>query len=333
VKISIEEIINRDYSEQSELVVKKEKWMQPDYLDKKYLHFGRPHSEDYFNPAGTPFFLIHFKELSWLNLFPAIFVRDGLVSIAHFFFKFPKPEGINSILLLPKEAEGLIPKSWLSTCLLYELKRFKNTSSSSLETIYITGSINENNYNINEIENDLKNLKKTHSHNFKALLFDNIQLGKEYTPNTNHHNVKFYNMLFRVFGESLEFVNWEESKEASFSETAFFEINQNKLNNSDSFVTFNFLSGGSTPLNEDRYLESTFSKNSLRVSKYHFLEFSHPEESKKSLKLWDEINSLREHVLSGEKQLTRTYKNFEKVHLCTPEFESIISKNFKTNTL
>lgn len=332
MKINIEEVINKDYSEHSELLNKKDNWMQPDYLDKKYLHYSQPHTEDYYNPAGIPFFLVHFKELSWLNLFPTIFVRDGLVSIAHFFFKFPNPLGVSSVLLLPVEAQDLIPSAWRENCLLYDIKRYKEMLSDEFDTIYITGSVCENSYDFKKIEHKLRDLKKKYSNKFTSLLFDNIQLGREYTPDTNHHNVKFYRMLFNIFGDDLELKNWVESKEANYNNSAFFEINDNKINNSDSFVAFNFISGGSLPLNEDRYLEGDFTKNCLRVSKYHFLSFSHPKESEKSKKLWKEIDSLRDHVLAGEKHLSRTYKNFEKVHLCTPEFESIILKYFKDHS-
>ncbi|OUR93622.1 hypothetical protein A9Q84_19325 [Halobacteriovorax marinus] len=329
MKINIEEVINRDYSEHAELLNKKDSWMQPDYLDKKYLHYSQPHTEDYFTPAGVPFYLVHFKELSWLNLFPTIFVRDGLTSIAHFFFKYPTPNGVETTLILPIEAEELIPAAWLENCLLCDIKRYKDANLGKVETIYITGSICENTYNFKEVEKELRELKKNHQQKFKALLFDNIQLGNEYTPNSKQHNVHFYKMLFNIFGDDIEVLNWGESKEANYSNSAFFEINQNKLNFSDSFVTFNFISGGSLPLNSDRYLESDFTNNSLRVSKYHFLEFSHPTASPKSEELWSEIETLKSYVLTGEEHLVRTHKNFELVHLCTPEFESLILKRFK----
>jgi hypothetical protein len=333
-KLDIKSILSRDYSEYSELVSKQNNWMNPDYLDKKYLHFSRPHSEPYYNPLGVPFHLVHIKELSWLNLFPTILARDGLISIAHFFFRFPLPVNIDSTLLLPKEAQAIIPKAWLSNTLLYKIRTDKEQQEKDFNTIYITGSINEQNYNLENLKSNLAELKRKYpKKNYKALVFDNIQLGKEYVSDSNHHNISFYNTLFEIFGSEIKFVNWQDSKENNFENCAFYEIEQTKVHYSDSFVSFNFLSKGTINLNSDRYSPLDKSDNTIRISKYHYLELSHPESSKESDQIWSEIELLKDCVLTEEKNLNRTHKDFSKVWLCTQEFESIITSFYKNETI
>ena len=324
--INIEKLIKYDFSQHSELQNKKNSWIEPDYLDKKLLHYTRPHSDEYHTSFGVPFYLFHIKKLEWLNLFPAFFIRDGLISIAHFFYRFPMPKGINSVLILPKEAEALIPESWINNCLIYETYSYKRERKNKITTTYITGSVAKRNYELSSIINKLKEIK---TESIKALLFDNVELGKEFVTDSNFHNLELYKELFKVFGNRISFQNWNETKDSNLNNSDFFEIEENKLNHSDSFVSFTFLSGGSTPVNKDRFFEADFDKSCVRLSKYHFIKLSKAEGSEKSKNLWLDITKLKDFVLHGEKNIVRTYNNFTKVHLCTSEFESIIENAIK----
>lgn len=323
------DIIHRDFSEYSELINNKSKWSEPDYLDKQYTHYNQPHTQEYHNPIGAPLFLVTIKKLEQLNMFPLIFVRDGITSIAHFFFKNPTPKNIISTLAIPKEAEFVIPKKWIKHCITYEIKRYK-TETKDRKKIILVSSISENLYNLERLKEKLLNIKDTYNIGTHAIVFDNVKLGEEYRMDYNLHNAEFYRTLFEVFGNDLEISNWEKSKNNNFSNTFFFETNENHLNYTDSYVTNLLLSQGSQPIGE-RYPVADFCTNSKRISRYHFFHFCEAKESQRSKELWKEIEDLKDLVLGDEEHLNRSIKDFEKIQLCTREFEDIIKSHTELN--
>ncbi len=319
------DIIHKDFSEFSELLNNKSKWLQPDYLDKQYVHYSQPHTQEYFNPFGAPLFLVTIKKLEWLNMFPLVFVRDGITSIAHFFFTHPVPDKVTAILAIPKEAESVIPEPWVEHCLIYEIKRFINNEEKSRSSLSFVSTISEHLYDLSLLKKDLINIRNKYPLEMNAIIFDNIRLGEEEREHYNLHNAKFYNLLYEVFDGKLPLSNWASSRSLDYSSSYFFETHQNSLNFSDSYVTHQFLSQGAIPLC-GKYQEEEFGENCKRVSRYHFFKFSSAELKKESTILWKKILDIKDLVLRDEKLINRTIKDFEHIRLCTPEFESLIRR-------
>jgi len=326
------ELIHRDYQEYTELINNKKKWLEPDYLDKQYTHYSQPHTQEYHNPIGAPLFLVTIKKLEWLNMFPLIFVRDGITSIAHFFYKHPTPKNIISTLAIPKEAESVIPEAWIDHCITYSTKRFKRDDIAPRDNIVLVSSISENLYCLKELKEKFCEIKNKFRLPVSAIVFDNIKLGEEFRMDYNLHNADFYRTLFEIFGSDFTINNWFSSKDVDYSNSYFYETHKNNLNFSDSFVTHLFLSQGAQPLN-NRYIEDDFEDNCKRISRYHFLKFEVATLNKESNKLWSFIKTSEDLLLSGEKLLNRSMQDFEKISLCTPEFENIIKDYINDKTL
>ncbi|MCO4755746.1 MAG: hypothetical protein KC478_14795 [Bacteriovoracaceae bacterium] len=117
----IKNIISNSHDE----VIMAKKW-NIHYRDNLYKEvYGRiwPTTHRYYF-EGNPSFLTEYKNFTDMKRFPLIMLRDSFVTLSAFFLNNPKPpENFNTILLIAKEWEQLIPKTWKSNVALYSFQR------------------------------------------------------------------------------------------------------------------------------------------------------------------------------------------------------------------
>ncbi len=322
--MNIKSLINESYRDVSSVLSKKSNWMEMDFLDKKTLNYTRPHSEECFNPLGLDSFLFHFKKKDWFNFFPSLLVRDGLLSILHFFYLHQNPNGIKTILILPESAGNLVPKEWQEQCLLYEIKTHPIHEKVNRSELYLTTTVASELYSDSFLNEQLIQAQKSNL-DLKGLFFRHEPLGEEAVDTNDNRDFEFFSSLQEVLSRKIELVDWRTIKSSDLSKSSFIELNQNNYWYNDSAVTHHLLGSGANSIG-DRYTEEKFDDNDcLRISKYHFYKFRSlsSAQKEKGIKSWNHVNQIPAHVFKGEAFLDRKAQDYKEIFLCTKEFKSL----------
>lgn len=88
---------------------------------------------------GNPSFLHEYKNIADMQRHPLIMLRDGLVPLISFFVEnYKPPENFQSIFLVPKRFENIIPKAWFPYVATYEFE-YPTLKGRKPEVIYING--------------------------------------------------------------------------------------------------------------------------------------------------------------------------------------------------
>ena len=325
MSLDIKDIIHGSFDDYSAILAQKSNWMDLDFLDRKLLTYTRPYSETFYNPTGLATFLYHFKKKEWFNFFPILCSRDGLISILHFFYNHPTPEGISTTLILPVSAKNLIPTAWQDQCLFYGIRRHKTEEKIKPESIYISTMVNSDLYSMENIQAKLDLIKKS-GLPVKAMFLRHQPLGEETIVTHDNHDFEFFKQVEKTLGDKLTLIDYRGFENADLSRSQFMELNQYNTWYNDSIFTHELLAQGSTPLLNDQYGEEKFDEDScIRISKYHFYKISKIESKNKKdgAECWDFVNSIPSHVFEGEKDLDRKSQHYHEVFLCTPEFKSL----------
>ncbi|MBK24101.1 MAG: hypothetical protein CME70_08890 [Halobacteriovorax sp.] len=322
--MDIKSLINANYRDVSSVLSKKANWMEMDFLDKKTLNYTRPHSEECFNPLGIDSFLFHFKKKDWFNFFPSLFVRDGLLSILHFFYVHPKPDGIKTILILPDTAGSFIPSEWQEQCLLYKIQTHPLKEEVNRSELYLTTTVAAELYNDSNLKQQLDLAQKSQM-SLKGLFFRHEPLGEEAVDTNDNRDFEFFNYLKNTIENNLELLDWRSLKSKDLSKVSFLELNENNYWYNDSAVTHHFLSNGASSF-DHRYKAETFNEDDcVRISKYHYYKFKtiSKEQKKNAESCWKYINEIPSHVFKEEALLDRKAQDYKEIFLCTPEFKSL----------
>lgn len=325
MSLDIKSIIHGQYEDYSAVLAQKSNWMDLDFLDRKLLTFTRPFSETFYNPLGLASFLFHFKNVEWFNFFPVLFVRDGLISILHFFYEHPTPNGITTTLILPQSAKNFVPAAWQGQCCFYSIKRHNPIDKPVVENIYISTMVNSELYTLEDLEKRLKLVAKLNLP-VKGLFTRHQPLGEEKIINHDNHDFEFFKLVNDILGDKLELINYLTFEQRDLSRSSFLELNQFDSWYNDNIIVHRLLAQGAVPAVKEQYSVEKFNiDDSIRISKYHYYKlFSLDSESKKKGKeCWEFINKLPSHIFENEKELDRKAQDFHQVFLCTPEFHSL----------
>ncbi|MAZ49105.1 MAG: hypothetical protein CME65_11115 [Halobacteriovoraceae bacterium] len=134
----IEEKINKINIDQ-DILYKKWNIQHRDELFTSVYWSYFPMTEKYFFEANPAFFY-EYKNLFDFGRYPLCLVRDGFLGILDFFLVHSKPSSdFASTLLIPKEFEKLVPKTWKDQVAVYEFyNKKKNIEPSEQVVIYGT---------------------------------------------------------------------------------------------------------------------------------------------------------------------------------------------------
>lgn len=323
MSLSIKEIVSKNMSDHSSVLAKKANWMEMDFLDKKMLNYTRPHSEGFYNPLGLDSFLYHFKKIEWFNFFPTLLVKDGLLSILHFFWRFQAPGKIKTRLILPKEAAVLVPTAWQDQCLFYEIGRHP-VEEIKCNKLFLTTLVTPELYTKETLREKLA-MAKNSSLPIAGLFFRHEPLGEEAVDTNENWDFKFFSELTALLDGEFELCDWKSVRGSDLSHASFLELNDNSYWYNDSTVAHSFLSQGAVPLGTIYPIMEFSEDECLRISRYHFYKFSEltKEQRDTGANCWKEISSLPHHIFAGECSLDRKVQDYKKIFLCTPEFKSM----------
>jgi len=88
---------------------------------------------------GNPSFIHEYKNMHDIQRHPLVMLRDGIVPLASFFIEnYQPPAHFQSILLVPKRFEGIVPKAWYPYVATYEFD-YPKLEDKKPEVTYING--------------------------------------------------------------------------------------------------------------------------------------------------------------------------------------------------
>lgn len=220
--------------EEENLLTFKNNFDENIYQSKK----SNIHYVDYFSPLN-PVFLNHFLRPEFLSKFKVVLVRDGINGLWDFFKKYPICFGKEFILIIPCDLYFLVPNGWLKQCTFYR-RSFKDKSGLPKNTLIIDGLCNDYDINLNEIKRLLDNLSN----------FDNVIV----TIEPKSENIALFNniinLIMNSFSKKIELAQPQTLFEKDLTKAVYLDLNTAPFSYYDSYVRFNILESGATPLKD-----------------------------------------------------------------------------------
>jgi hypothetical protein len=117
--------------ELSSLFKNSQLWSLNSEQGRQMLRILGKHSHDFFSPLRT-LFLFEIKSLEALSYFSPVLVRDGALTLLHFFYKYPEPTNPQGLILVHHRLRNLIPHSWRPHFLTYDITSTESSPVSQL---------------------------------------------------------------------------------------------------------------------------------------------------------------------------------------------------------
>lgn len=183
----------------------------------------------------NPSFVLNYRHLSSMARYKFITLRDGFYGIFYFFLKNPKPlEKLETIFLIPKKFEYLVPVHWKDNILLYSFEYLVDSSKSDKTIVF--GSISSDNFFLKNISDKVKGLVPSGN---KLILATQIKERSFF----NHKDetdlaVEFLGQIHKKFGFDIDYRKTsQDSQWNSVDETYSF----NNLDSDDFFISYDYL--------------------------------------------------------------------------------------------
>lgn len=316
----------------------KTQWNLEDDLSTKMYNDLFPHINNY-EVSIPSFFLYELNDLSYLNYFPIILIRDGAFSLAKFFLLNPEPKNIKTLLVLHSKLSFLVPEQWLKQVAFY------NTGSSNLD-INIS---NKTDVYISLLGStkfcDLDYVKTIS----QQILADTSGLPIDLTIVANHNHPlgeknshsKIDPYIFYAIDtirsilsktSSVNYINTTDVEYLNLENSLFYDLNQFNALFSDCYVAHNIMAKGAYKVTPSKIVtESTF---------YHPISFFHgyyissrPSESYKSERdrYVSSFDLIQPFLNENEFQLQRNSSDLNSLSVIGPEFESLISNFLRSH--
>jgi hypothetical protein len=234
------------------MMINKSTWIQESSLAVKYNNYYYPYSQSFETPL-LPLFLYELSDLSFLNYFPVVLVRDGANSLFNFFQLWPKPEAIKTTLLINRNLFMLIPLEWKENVSFYTFSpKMTDTIDKDCDQVFISLFSDQKHCSLDFAKQALTDLrKKINSENslkIKCLFTNNIPFGEQLSPiHQSGHIYKIVSLVSDLF-ENFD-ISYETIDSVSFTSmenTLVVDLNEHGFCFADDFINHIFASKGAS---------------------------------------------------------------------------------------
>lgn len=125
------------------------------------LTFLSHHSRSYFSPFRASF-LFEMKSLEALSYFSPVLIRDGGMTLLHFFYRHPTPPNPEILLFVHKKLQNLVPIKWRPQVLYYDIKNKQqaNLTPLNLKILFLVSAYGERQNSLIYTQNILQKIQK-----------------------------------------------------------------------------------------------------------------------------------------------------------------------------
>lgn len=237
----------------------------------------------------NPSFIIDYSSLTHMSTYPFVMLRDGYLGIYFFFLRNPKPlEKMETVFLIPKKFESLIPTLWEKHILTYDFSY--NTKESTKKKALIYGPMSSENFIDESVADKLERLVPKNN----SLSLISMVKERYFFENENETNfmVEALKKLFQLDKDI------KVAKEFKILDWNHIDSNTNIINiDTDNFLIYSDFTTHFLASKGAHLLHQEISKDkpikTINLSPYHSINLYKPE--KLTNKILKDIFELREH--------------------------------------
>ncbi|MCK5883677.1 MAG: hypothetical protein KAG61_08315 [Bacteriovoracaceae bacterium] len=229
--------------------------------------FLSPCNEHILNPLN-PVFLSQIYDLDLIEFVKYFMVRDGLYGVTDFFHRFPSPNNIKSILIIPEDFVDFVPEEWCKNVAYYSFKvDQRGCDEVSNDVLFIKGIGTSTSCNLLAIE-DLasticrKGIKKIIA--YLPVRKDYFRRDEVFDEQTTH---QVLSILIRKTKCDIQFLPWRDLLQCKVR-GYFYDINGSGAIIFDDFLAHRLIAAGNVPLYCSKG-ESDKDDLFIRLSEYH----------------------------------------------------------------
>ena len=199
-----------------------------------------------------PINLFEVANISYLNLFPVVLVRDGLFSMIDFFHRYPVPDEIKTLLIINAQFIPFVPSAWNDQVGFYNNILTENNNYSTREPsfILVKSIMSQSFFSMNFLEKKLLSLKDSEK---KILFFiperEDLFMGHDWVNNPFCYDV--LQKIFTILGSKAQMITWTDLLGLSnLEEGRVLDLNESLLGFNDDYLNHHLISRSCFPLEE-----------------------------------------------------------------------------------
>jgi hypothetical protein len=219
-------------------------------------NFLHHHALNYFSTL-RPLFLHQLKSPDVLDYFSYVQIRDGLLNLMYFFYRWRKPLTGNTLLLIPSHFRKYVPEEWQNNVALYSLcpKESNEEAVRKSEKIYFIVSIlDSRHFTTDYLLKKIQEIKKIYGHRWNEIQINLLSLGaniptdiSDFFDEKMKYQYEVYKTIINVLPGNVRHVTWGDLTNEGLEGSVFFDFNECDFYYSDSYVRYYLLSRGAVP--------------------------------------------------------------------------------------
>lgn len=287
------------------------------------LTFLSHHARPYFSPLRASF-LFEFKSLEALTFFSPVLVRDGAMTLLHFFYKNPNPPK-NLFLIVQKKLKNLIPSSWRSHVLLYDIQNQCRALNSNKKILFLVSSFGDRQNSLEYTQKILKNIGLLNQdENIEIAICPVSSQNKEIALIQDALTTQYSESIFQIansFGVSPKLTTVSNLNGKDLSDWLFVDLNEYSFYYSDSFLHHLLCLQGARPYNLETE-DPAKTILSVPLSFYHDLKLYLNDSSEYSGQIQNALTEFRNTPILHHEEATHNPEKISFQHkICSPSFE------------
>ena len=265
-----------------------------EFTEKNYGCWTYPHAIEIFNILN-PLYIAEMSDFSKIVEHEYILVRDGFCSLLNFFYRFSRPGGSRTLLLIHEKLAFIVPEIWKDNIITYNIQRnFECTHKRNLlSSLYLCVLSFDHKVDPQSLQREVSRIKKYYGDDFNQV---KIKVGAflNGSPYWVHWNASSKDLAHFVRELCIElgsdenmFYTWEEIvKERDFHNSSYHYITDEYFTHAYSYIDHFFLSKQCFPLaNRFRPTQKgKFALDTLCGYEVHLNKFNYSSNG-----LWDDL--------------------------------------------
>lgn len=238
------------------------------------------HTHYFFSPLNQ-IYLFLIDDLSALAFFEKVFVRDGLLTLKLFFLRNPKPNGLQTKLLINIRFEKFIPKAWFDNVFFYNY-RYSAPKTVQKKTLIIAYHLDPLHCPDEVLTQKLSSASTENYDEILCLITGMPQYGA--TDFIDKNIFKKSAITINNLKSPFRIVTLNEITPQKMANSDLLEINPYHFLFSDCFLRWFLLYNGATPVDDDWIFSKKSPKpiHHVMVSPYHSVEIYYSDTKQES---------------------------------------------------
>ena len=298
-------------------------WQAESQATEETLRLLGQHSNNYFSPLPSTY-LFEMKSLASINYFSPLIVRDGALTLLHFFQQNPRPTSDTAFLIIKDSLKDLIPNSWRQNTATYQLQTTKYFHPvDEIKVLFLLTQLGPKQCSRKYISDTFDKIKSQLGSRKLSVFVCSIQpqFSEDLTIRDElaKDQAQLLGEIIQLSGAPPHFISPSEIESGHFQDYLFHDLSEFDFYYSDSYFTHALLLRGAHPLAGK--LKASDPSIEIPLSPNHKICFELPNQndSKYLHIIWDQYR--KSNLLTSEDLTYQPKKISFENKICSPSFE------------